>query len=225
MNEARQQRRPAWLAPLGVVCAVLAVALLFFHASLLEGGLYYPGDIARQYLPQRAALERAGEAGGLPWWTPDVWAGYPLLAEGETAALYPFTWLVAAFTDAAAGVTVSILLHYLLSATGLYLLARRLGRSRAGAALGALVWALGAATWPTSATCRFSAPRPGCPGCSGPPTACSAFRPRRRPSPPGLGRGLGDGQRAAIAGRPRPDDAAGLVAHGGLRPLAGLAAP
>ena len=127
----------------GAGLAVLAVVLLFFRGPLLGGGLYYPGDIARQYLPQRAALARDAATGALPWWTADLGIGYPLLAEGESAALYPFTWLVAAFTDPASGVTVSILLHYLISAAGLYLLARRLGRSRAGAALGALVWGLG----------------------------------------------------------------------------------
>ncbi len=135
--------RARWGAAVGLALATASVFLLFFRTPLLGGEVYYPGDIARQYLPQRAALLRRCRGGRIALVAPEVGAGYPLLAEGEMGALYPLTWLAAACTDAARGVTLSILLHYLISGVGLYVLARRLGRSSLAAWLGALVWALG----------------------------------------------------------------------------------
>ncbi len=125
-----------WL--IGLVLAVGWVLLLFGEV-LLRGRLYYGGDLARIYLPFRAALCRALARGRLPWWTPELGIGYPLLAEGEVGALYPPNWLACALGPAELSLTVSIVTHYALLGLGFYLWARSLGLSRSAAALGALV--------------------------------------------------------------------------------------
>ena len=124
--------------------AAVTVALVctFFAETIFGGGVYYPGDIARIYLPQRTALSRAMAAGSLPWWSADIGAGYPLLAEGETGALYPLNWLLYGLLSPELGVNVSIILHYLLAGSGFYVCARK--KSSPGAAfLGSIVFTFG----------------------------------------------------------------------------------
>jgi len=125
---------------LGLTAALLA---LFYGEALFGGQVYYAGDAARQYIPQHAALKRALARGSLPWWAPELGGGYPLLAEGETGALYPLNWALDSWLSPATALTVSIVLHYLIAAAGAYLCSRKTGRSRAAACCASIVLALG----------------------------------------------------------------------------------
>ncbi|MHB0856335.1 MAG: hypothetical protein ACYC5M_02050 [Anaerolineae bacterium] len=137
-NRRWRLKLPGWV--LGVA-AGLAVLLLFFGPAL-AGGIYYSGDSARVYLPQRVALSRALSDGTLPWWTPDVGAGYPLLAEGQVAALYPPNLLLALLPPEIA-LNAAVLGHLALAASGWLFFARSSGRSWGAAAFGGLVYTLG----------------------------------------------------------------------------------
>ncbi|MEA3406565.1 MAG: YfhO family protein [Chloroflexota bacterium] len=121
---------------------VLGVASVYFGEVLL-GRVYYGGDIARQYLPQCIALARSLHRGTLPWWSPDVGAGYPLLAEGEIGALYPPNWIIYLVLSPKVGLTLSVVLHYLMGGIGLYVYGRSLRLSKGASCFGALVWTLG----------------------------------------------------------------------------------
>ncbi len=114
-----------------------------FAPVLFRGELFYSGDTARLYLPAQTALQRALRSGRLPWWTPELGLGYPLVAEGEVAALYPLTLLLSSWLAPEVVITVQILLHYALMWLGAWLLGQRLGLGRGVAAVAALVWALG----------------------------------------------------------------------------------
>jgi hypothetical protein len=127
-------------ALVGLVGLVIAG---FFEPVLFQGQLFYSGDTARLYLPAQAALQRALREGRLPWWTPELGLGYPLVAEGEVAALYPFTLALSYWLAPEIAITAQILLHYALMLWGAWLFGRRLGLGRATAAVTALVWALG----------------------------------------------------------------------------------
>ena len=129
---------PAWLA-----VGAAALMLLFYGPVLLGGEVYYQGDVARVYLPQRAALTRALRGGALPWWTPELGIGYPLLAEGQAGALYPINWALNLLTTPLAAVTAAVLLHYLIAGTGAYAYARALGLSRPAAFWAGMVLTLG----------------------------------------------------------------------------------
>lgn len=128
----------AWLAG-----GAVALLLLFFWPAVVGGEVWYQGDVARVYLPQRAALARALRQGTLPWWTPELGIGYPLLAEGQVGALYPLNWLLHLLLPPAAGVTVAVLCHYAIAATGAYAYARAMGCSRPAAFWAGTVLALG----------------------------------------------------------------------------------
>lgn len=126
-----------------LVLILLALVLCAFFQEVLLGGVYYPGDTARIYLPQRSVLAEALREGRLPWWSSAFGAGYPLLAEGEVGALYPLNWLLYGLLPTTTALTLSIVLHYVIAGTGLFLLARVLRLSRSAALIGALSWALG----------------------------------------------------------------------------------
>jgi len=126
-----------------MIVAAMVIGVLFFGSVIFGGRVYYAGDIARIYLPQRAALGRALAKGGIPWWSASVGAGYPLLAEGEVGALYPPNWILYHLLSPEAGLTASIILHYLLCALGFYAYGRLLRLSRAAACFGSMVFALG----------------------------------------------------------------------------------
>lgn len=125
----------------GLLIVVGLLTALFGH--MLSGEVYYAGDIARIYHPQRVALSQALAEERLPWWTPEVGIGYPMLASGEIGALYPLNWpLYLAFAPERA-LSLSILLHYMLAGVGFFWLGRTLGMTRVGALLGSVVYALG----------------------------------------------------------------------------------
>lgn len=126
-----------------VIILFLASVVCVFFGEALFGQAYYPGDIARIYLPQRAELRQALRAGDLPWWSTTFGAGYPLLAEGEVGALYPPNWPLYALLPVELALNASIILHYVISGLGLYLLARALALSVPAALCAALAWALG----------------------------------------------------------------------------------
>ena len=116
---------------------------VFFAPILWGGQVYYPGDTARVYLPQQSALARSLAHGTLPWWTTDLGAGYPLLAEGQTGALYPPNLLLHVLLPPLLVLTVSIVFHYLLAGAGFYYLSRGFGLSAVASYWGALVFCLG----------------------------------------------------------------------------------
>ncbi|MBC7235143.1 MAG: hypothetical protein H5T69_04835, partial [Chloroflexi bacterium] len=74
-----QGKRPSLLPDLSraawcVVGAALFVA--FFAEFLLGGEVYYPGDAARVYIPERVALKRSLSRLTFPWWDRHLGIGY-----------------------------------------------------------------------------------------------------------------------------------------------------
>ena len=123
--------------------AIPAALLWAFFGQVFTGRVFYAGDIARIYLPQRVALTDALRSQRIPWWSSGLGIGYPLLAEGEVGALYPLNWIICLFLSPEIGLTVSVILHYALTALGLYLFGRSLGMSAGGGLLSAVIWAFG----------------------------------------------------------------------------------
>lgn len=136
------KRRIAWEQALPIVLVLVGAGWLLFGAALC-GSVYYGGDIARIYLPLRAALTSALREGRLPWWTNKVGLGYPLVAAGEAGALYSPNWLVSLIWPPEQSLTITVLLHYAWSVVGMALLARDMQRSSWAAWLAAVVWAFG----------------------------------------------------------------------------------
>lgn len=140
----RQKLDTSTIAPiLWPLLTVLAVVGVVGAGTLAVGQVYYSGDIARIYLPQRIALTEHLRAGRLPWWSADVGVGYPLLAEGEMGALYPLNWLLCLLFPPEVSLTLSIILHYAIAAAGMFWFLRLLELVPPAASLGAGILNLG----------------------------------------------------------------------------------
>ena len=73
--------------------ALLAVALIALFHRLLLGEVLFWGLPALQFYPWRAFASAELSAGRLPLWNPYNGAGAPLLANYQSALLYPPNWL------------------------------------------------------------------------------------------------------------------------------------
>ena len=122
--------------------AIWLAALVLCARGLLAGLLYWEGDTVSYYLPVLAVYQSALARGDLPLWTPHLFAGQPLLAEGEGGMLYPPTVLLAARLPLAQAYSAALLIRIGLAGTFAFWFGRVLGLSRGAALLTGLVFAL-----------------------------------------------------------------------------------
>ncbi len=100
-------------------------------------------DQSREFLSFFEVARQSLARGELPLWNPYILAGTPLLADSQSALLYPLNlghYLLAAPW----GFTVSSLLKVFLTALAAYALARRLGVSHPGGLLSGVAYAFAA---------------------------------------------------------------------------------
>ncbi|MBC7247092.1 MAG: glycosyltransferase [Actinobacteria bacterium] len=133
----REEGKRAW--PL--LLLFLAV-FLFFQSMILLKRVPWFSDIKTYYLPNWTYLSHALRTGGLSFWCPGIYCGFPLFADSEMGLFYPFNplfFLLPSLT----GFTWSLVFHYLLGGGFLYLYCRRLGLSRPASLFAALPFMLG----------------------------------------------------------------------------------
>ena len=123
------------------------VLVVFFLPYATGSQIPYVGDFTGSDLtelnvPFRSLAAEAIRSGRLPLMTGLLAAGFPLMAEGQTGALYPFNVLTFAALPLSLAITVGILLHLLLAAIFTYWYARSLNVSRPGSTLAALAFCL-----------------------------------------------------------------------------------
>ncbi|MFN2108223.1 MAG: hypothetical protein ACK2UI_01055 [Anaerolineae bacterium] len=125
---------------------LMLLGVLFLYRRLVAGWVLAGGDLQTYFFPYWTAAARAFQAGRLPLWNPDLFAGAPLLANSQVGVFYPLNWLLWLFSGSTlAGMARtlhwSVLLHLGLAALNAALLARRLGLTRWSAALSGLLYA------------------------------------------------------------------------------------
>jgi hypothetical protein len=114
--------RPKWwvLATLGMGPVIL------FFPTLFLGKVLFWGTPMLQFVPWRQFALQTVRAGHLPLWNPLVGLGAPLLANYQSALLYPPNWLQAV-VGVVPGQSWLIVLHLAWTGLGMWVLARRLG--------------------------------------------------------------------------------------------------
>jgi len=110
-----------------------------WRAALLRGFLIH-SDICYFFEPAKALLHESLKAGRLPLWSPYIFCGYPIAAEGQIAAFYPPSLLISWLLPSPAAINWLVISHLLLAAVSMYLLARALGLSPFAAWLAALTF-------------------------------------------------------------------------------------
>ncbi|MCE2470651.1 MAG: hypothetical protein J4G18_01900, partial [Anaerolineae bacterium] len=103
--------------PLLCGCGFLLLALLFFHQLAFSGKILARGDTFKYFYPYWDARNEAFRAGELPLWSPDLFMGAPLLANPQLGTYYPLNWLTSPLR-APAAISISIIIHTALAATG-----------------------------------------------------------------------------------------------------------
>ncbi|MBI3909469.1 MAG: hypothetical protein HY320_00880 [Armatimonadetes bacterium] len=120
--------------------ALLATAL---HArALFSSATYYFGDLGDQHLPLHLTVRRMISAGQWPLWSPGIFGGYPIFAEGQVGACYPLNFLLhLGKLPAAFALEGTLWLHSWLAGLFTYGLARRCQRSSAASLLAGVLFA------------------------------------------------------------------------------------
>jgi hypothetical protein len=132
-----------------VVVPLLSVLLVLpFWPVVTMQGIVITNDIAisdmaNQSHPLRHFLGRELQQGRLPLWSPEIYTGYPLQAEGIMGAFYPPNLLLFGLFPPLAGLNLSVLLPFFVAAFATYALARKLGAAIGSALIAALAYALG----------------------------------------------------------------------------------
>lgn len=134
-RQLAQSRHLRWM-----VALLLAVTVLAPYHSVVTGRALpipddvFASDLADGEFPLHVEAGRVARAGELPFWTPRVLTGLPMVVDPYSVALF------AVFPPA---VALGLLLGTLLAgaALGMYVLARLLGASRSGAFLSGFAFA------------------------------------------------------------------------------------
>lgn len=119
---------------------VLGPSLLFVPALLAGRGLFW-GTPLLQFTPWHSYAKQLLAAGQLPLWNPALGMGAPLLANYQSALLYPPNWSLL-LLNVAWGQTLLVLLHLIWAGIGMALLARWLGLGRVAQTVAGLAYAL-----------------------------------------------------------------------------------
>jgi len=142
-EEALERQGGEKVAPRGCLIALGLIALgpiLLFGPMVVRGDVLYWGTPLLQFVPWRGlAFEVVGQ-GFLPLWNPFLGMGAPLLANHQSALLYPPNWLLA-FVNAGWGEGLLVLIHLVFAGAGMLLMLRRLKLGLLAQVVGAIAYA------------------------------------------------------------------------------------
>ncbi len=130
---------PAPVRWFGIFALCLGATCIFYWRIILRGEAPLFGDVAVQFLPWKILIKRTLLSGHFPLWNPYSMAGKPLLANMQSAVLYPIDLLLMLF-PIMRFYAWSLLLHTALAGTFTWFLARRLGLSMASATLACIAF-------------------------------------------------------------------------------------
>src|SRR6185312_4127300 len=125
------------------IAILLVVVSLAMADGLLLDVVAYERDTTVFYFPLMRWVGQQLHQGVLPLWTPMVFGGYPIFADGEIGLAYPPALLALLALPADKALVVLRLLHLWLAATGTFALARTWRLPYPSAALAGVVFACG----------------------------------------------------------------------------------
>jgi len=118
---------------------LLVATLVFFHKILTTDQTIYTGDVELDSY-WRVFYAQAIKSGHFPLWNPYEFSGYPFMAGIENAVFYPLNLLFLTMPVERAA-NYSVILHFFLAGSLMYLFLRTLRLGRAAALLGGCVFA------------------------------------------------------------------------------------
>ncbi|MGD9544193.1 MAG: hypothetical protein AB7F41_07280 [Methylocystis sp.] len=136
--------------PYALAAAFFLVCALALAFPWLSGRVTIPWDAKAHVFPQFAFLAHALHSGQSPFWTPNVFAGMPQIADPQSLIFSPFFLLAAALVPEPSFALADSIIFAMLAMGGLALIAyfRDRGWTAAGGLLTALAFAFGgSAAW------------------------------------------------------------------------------
>ncbi len=127
-------------ADLGVALVLAGFVALLYAPLLFTNRVLASGDILFYFYPYRDYVADMLRQGEMPLWNPYIFLGAPLLANPQSAVLYPLHWPLIGL-PVTAQVYWSAALHTWLLGLGGYVLLRVWGHSRGAALVSGLVLA------------------------------------------------------------------------------------
>ncbi len=118
-RRAPQRRRE----PVYVCFLFLVLSLVFYWPIAFSGQILASYDLLVYFYPYRDYAAMALRGGELPLWNPYLFLGAPILANIQTAVLYPFNLLTTGL-PAPQAVSLSIVVHVFLAGVFMYAFAR-----------------------------------------------------------------------------------------------------
>ena len=131
--------------PLTGAFGIYTLAFLALAWPWLSGSVEIPYDAASQFYPQLAFLARSLATGQSPFWTPNVFAGWPQIADPQSLIFSPLHFIVALLVPQPSPWLNDVLVFVLLYAggAGVLLFFRDRGWHAGGALVAALAFAFG----------------------------------------------------------------------------------
>src|SRR5215203_4660991 len=81
--------------PLAAAFGIYTIAFLALAWPWLSGAVQIPYDAASQFYPQLAFLARSLATGQSPFWTPNIFAGWPQIADPQSLIFSPLHFIAA----------------------------------------------------------------------------------------------------------------------------------
>ena len=127
---------------LAAPAAIAACVLVFYWVPMTSTSASIQWDAANVHYPMQKYFSDRLSPRQLPFWTPYVLSGYPLLANPEVGAWYPPNWpfLLAGITPRS--IQLELALNAFLACLGAYLLISKHVQNRGAAILGAFAYGL-----------------------------------------------------------------------------------
>src|SRR5581483_11033995 len=134
-------------APLVATIAIFALAFLLPAWPWLSGHVTIPWDAKSQFYPQVQFLATSISHGEWPWWTPNVFAGWPQISDPQSLLFSPLHVLLAVFNSAISlrAFDAVIFAYLFLGGLGIILFFHDRGWHMGGAVVAALAFAFGGA--------------------------------------------------------------------------------
>ncbi len=132
-----------WVRDLAALAIILGCVLIFFRDAVLFRNIFWEPDTLTFYYPVTRQLDDALRQGILQLWTPYIFGGFHLFADGESGTLYPPRLLFLTLLNAEDGTIWLRVNRFFLAGAFAYFLTRQLGVRRYGATIAALVFAFG----------------------------------------------------------------------------------
>jgi hypothetical protein len=120
---------------------LVASSLVFHFPTWGRGLVPNEDDLEIFYFPLLVATADALKEGRLPLWTPGMFGGYPLFADGEAGMLYPFHLLTLSWLSPEASLAVLPVIDSVLAGVFTYALLRVLGVGAAAGVVSGIIYA------------------------------------------------------------------------------------